>query len=268
LGDPVSKTGKNNSNIDLFLGNYLQILLYKFLKNNNMKKIIYLSLLVLITSCVSVPKETVILSRTIGSDINALHNSHLNMVKLYYGQIINDINTFVDDVYAPFIIHYVLKSELVNYHNDNPSIYGTIEKAAKEEGKQQTDDALQAMLEFQEAARLQIEKKRKELLTPVLKQQTEVTTALNQAYKNVSSANLTITEYLNSARKVKETQQESLSAIGLKGADSLINKTLVDFSEQINEVLKKGKEIDIKSDKAYEKIETISKKIKSITTNN
>ena len=78
--------------------------------NNKILAVIFSSLL--LVSCASIPKETVTLSKTIGSDLQILHNSQRNMVQLYYNGIKHNINAFIDDVYAPFIIHHVLEIEL------------------------------------------------------------------------------------------------------------------------------------------------------------
>lgn len=53
--------------------------------NNKILTVIFSSLL--LVSCASIPKETIILSKTIGSDLQILHDSHRNMVQLYYNRI-------------------------------------------------------------------------------------------------------------------------------------------------------------------------------------
>jgi len=232
-----------------------------------MKKIIYFISLVVLTSCVSIPKETVVLSRTLGNDIKVLHASHRNMVNIYYFKIKDEINSFVDDVYAPFIIHYVLKKELANYKGGKHSLYGVIELAGQKEGKEESEQALKEMMDFQKAAYAQIEKKRSELLSPIIIQEYNLLNTIDQSYENAVFANSTITAYLESVRKVKESQQEALSIIGLEGADTLITQNLVSFSQQINELVDKGKEIDVESDNAYNKIEEISNKIIALTKN-
>ena len=78
-------------------------------------------------SCISVPKQTVKLSSVIGTDLKVLENSHTTMVGLFYNEIMNNMNGFIEDVYAPFIINYVLKKELDSYHNSQPSIFEAIE---------------------------------------------------------------------------------------------------------------------------------------------
>jgi len=208
----------------------------------------------------------VTLSQTLGKDIKVLHNSHINTVEVYFGKIKYDINSFIDEKYAPFIIHYVLKSELVNYKQGKTSLFGTIEIAGQKEGQKEANDALTVMVDFQEAARKQIESKREELLSPILKQESEITNAVNQSYENVQYANSSITAYLQSIRKVKEAQQQALSMVGLEGSDSLVTNSLVKLSEQIEKAVKSGKEIDIKSDDAYKQLEKVTNQIKEITT--
>ena len=78
------------------------------------------------------------------------------MVQLYYNGIKHNINAFIDDVYAPFIIHHVLEIELNKHKRGESSIYGIIENAGKKGGKDETEEALNVMLEFQEAANRQI----------------------------------------------------------------------------------------------------------------
>ena len=59
-------------------------------------------------------------------------------------------------MYAPFIIHHVLEVELNKHKRGESSIYGIIENAGKKGGKDETEEALNVMLEFQEAANQQI----------------------------------------------------------------------------------------------------------------
>ena len=77
-------------------------------------------------------------------------------------------------------------------------------------------------------------------------------------------ANASITNYLKSIRKLKETQQEMLSMVGLSGADTKVINSLVSISEKVNEAVKAGKKINIESDKALEEIEKVTKKIKKL----
>ncbi|MBT4680274.1 MAG: hypothetical protein HOB69_10520 [Flavobacterium sp.] len=215
-------------------------------------------------SCISVPKQTVQLSSVIGTDLKVLENSHTTMVGLFYNEIINNINGFIEDVYAPFIINYVLKKELDSYHNSQPSIFEAIEDAATKGGKANTEKAYNDMSDFLKAARTQIEKKRNELLVPIQKQRDSIILNIKISYGNTILASSSVTSYLQSISSLKESQNEVLSVIGLKGKTEELTNTLLKMSDVTKSLLTKGKEIDIKSDDAYNKMKTLTDEIKSI----
>ena len=229
--------------------------------------VITLAIICLLNSCVSVPKETVQLSRIIGTDLTVLQNSHTTMVELFYNEIINNINAFIEEVYVPFIINYVLKGELKNYKNNiSPSIFGVINKAANDgAGKAETGEVLVEMSNILKAANTRIEKKRNELLDPIQKQKDAMLRNINTSYENTRRANSSVTNYLQSVLSLKESQREILSIVGLKGMDEALNNTLLKVSEVTKSLLIEGKEIDIESDDAFDKIKKIAAKIKSIT---
>lgn len=220
---------------------------------------------ILVTSCASIPKETVVLSKTIGADLQVLHNSHRETIQILYGKIKMNINTFVDDVYAPFVIHYVLQTELEKYKEGASSIFGIIETAGKIGGKSETEEALNVMLEFQEAANTDITTMRNDLLQPVLLQEREMLNAIDISYQNTIYANASLTAYLTSLRRVKDSQSEALSIVGLNGIDVTLANKLVELSGLVDIALDKGKKIDIKSDEAYQQINDIVNKIRNLT---
>ena len=229
--------------------------------------VITLAIICLLNSCISVPKETVQLSRIIGTDLTVLQNSHTTMVELFYNEIINNINAFIEEVYAPFIINYVLKGELKNYKNNvSPSIFGVINKAASDgAGKAETGEVLVEMSNILKAANTRIEKKRNELLDPIQKQKDAMLRNINTSHENTRRANSSVTNYLQSVLSLKESQREILSIVGLKGMDEALNNTLLKVSEITKSLLIEGKEIDIESDDAFNKIKKIAAKIKGIT---
>ena len=234
-----------------------------------MKKIIqFLLITVLISSCVSIPKETVELSQALGKDLKVLHTSHRNVVTIYYQKIKDNINIFVKDVYAPYIINFVLKKELNSYKNNQESIFKALNDAANNNNVTATEKATKDMQDFLSAANRQIKKKTDELMNPIITQETELLLKIDQSYQNAMYANSTITAYLSSIRKVKATQQEALSMIGLKGVDSLVTTKLLLLSEGVKEAIQKGKEIDTKSENAINKIKEITDKIKELTKKN
>tara|TARA_R110002050_G_scaffold113401_1_gene228112 strand:- start:8897 stop:9652 length:756 start_codon:yes stop_codon:yes gene_type:complete len=246
-----------------FLCNVNIVLKEQIMKIQN---VIIASALLILSACASIPKEVVTLSQTLGDDLKVLHNSHVNAVHIYFVKMKDEINSLVDETYAPFVIHYVLKSELASYQEGEASLYGTIELAGKKEGQKEANDAINVMMEFQEAARTQIESKRNDLLSPLKNQETEILKAVNQSYENAIYANSSITAYLQSIRKLKEGQQLALSKIGLEGADIRITDSLLKLSTEIGEVTRAAKKIDIQSDDAFQQLEKVSNQIKEITS--
>lgn len=234
-----------------------------------MKKTIQLLFLsIFMVSCVSIPKETVQLSKTLGSDLKILQTSHRNAISIYYQKIKDNIDIFIKDVYSPFVINYVLKKELTSYKNGKESIFKSLNDAAQNSTVTATQNATKDMQDFLSAANRQIEKKKAELMNPISTQETELLLKIDQSYQNAMYANSTITAYLSSISKLKQTQQEALAMVGLKGVDSLVTTRLLQLSENVKEAIQKGKEIDTKSDDAMNKIKEITDKIKELTKKN
>jgi hypothetical protein len=242
---------------------YIKNILNCINMKNKILGIVVFSLLMV--SCASIPKETVMLSKTIGADLQILHDSHRNIVQLYYSGIKTNVNTFIDDIYSPFIINHVLESELDKFKRGETSLYGIIESAGKTKDKDETKEALNVMTEFQKAANEQITTKKNELLSPILNQERKILNVIDQYYQNIIYANATLTAYLISAQNVKESQNEALSIIGLNGIDTIVADKMVELSSFLDIALEKGKKIDIKSDEAQQQIEDIANKIKELT---
>lgn len=219
----------------------------------------------IISACTVIPKETVVLSETLGDDLQVLHKSHRTAIELQYNRLKDDVNRFVNEVYAPFVIHYVLADEYESFKKGESSIFKTLIIAAESQGQIESENALQEMIDFQTAANEQIEGKRSELLTPIEDQESGILNSIDQAYSNVIYANATITGHLKSIQKVKDTQQEALSKLGLGGVDTVITNALVRTSNLVEKAIEKAKDVDVKSDVAYRQMEEISNTIKNLT---
>ena len=103
------------------------------------------------------------------------------------------------------------------------------------------------------------------MLFPILEQEREILNAIDQSYQNTIYANTTLTAYLVSVQKIKESQNEALSIVGLNGLDTTVTNRLVELSGFVDVALEKGEQIDIKSNEAQQQIEDIVNKIKELT---
>lgn len=217
-------------------------------------------------SCASVPPETVKLSKTVGNNLAVLQQSHQNITKLYFDRIKTSINKFIDDVYKPYIMNYVLKNQLQEYQNGKPSLFTSLNDAAKSVNKEAADTALSDMSDFLSAANAQINSKRQELLGPIETQESQVLQSINESYGNMIYANSTLTGYLESLQKIKATQNEAMSKItGVKNTDSIVRSKLLDLSKLVNTAINKGQTIDSKVGDTEKQINDFINKVKKLT---
>ncbi|MFD2434918.1 hypothetical protein ACFSO9_16085 [Mesonia maritima] len=140
--------------------------------------------------------------------------------------------------------------------------------AANTNNKETSDKVLDDMSQFLIAAKNQIESKRKELQLPINTQRTKVINSITNSYQNVIYANSTITGHLESIRKVKEAQDEAAAMLGVENANEKVNEQLLDISDKVSGAVLNAKEIDLKSDEAYNKLEKVIDKIKELTNQN
>ena len=144
--------------------------------------------------------------------LKILHNSHRNIVQLYYKKIKDNINVFVEEVYTPYNINYRLNNELQNYKNGKYSLYGLIlpkplEGIVKLDTIQVNKEAINYMEDILFIVKSDIEDYRDGLLSPIETEERELLKKINQSYENVLLANASITNYLKSIRKLKASSK-------------------------------------------------------------
>jgi len=229
-----------------------------------MKKIIILAISAfLLTGCVSIPPESVKLSATIGNDLDALHKSHRAFVSLHYDKIKNEINQFIDDVYAPFAISRSLEIEMEEFKKDRESLPGLIQKSIEGEDLA-SKEVLNYMQDFLEITNEDIESMRNELIQPIKDQEELLLKKVDQAYANTIQANAILTSHLQSLRDVKEAQSEAYQLMGLNNIDETINEYALNASEIVSKATKTAKNIDVKSDEVLDFVNEIKDKLETL----
>lgn len=230
-----------------------------FLKNKLIiRSFLIIILLITIEGCIAIPQETVSLSTAIGKDLREFKRSHEKMITLYYDKELSNIDKFIEEVFTPYIINYTIKIEMEEFESGNESLFGLMREAAENNSGKVSKDLLEYMQDYLQAAQNQIENQRSLMSKPILEEKSALLSSVNQSYDNAIYGNTALTAHLKSIRKVKNAQSEALEMLRLNNVDSLISTTLVKTSEGIRKVLQKAKEIDVKSDDALNKINTIS----------
>ena len=240
---------KRNLEIDLnykkySFGTYSNFLLTK----KKMKKLLsLLPIIVLITSCAVVPKESVELSATVGRDVVTVYKAHKELSTLVFSRMKKDVNTFVNDVYTPYQIGELLEMDFSDAESGEfESMTGSILEAAKNSfdfAKQKK--AINLMNDFISVVHEEVESYRGILLAPIEEQELEVMSAIDRSYNQIIYANSIVTGHLASVRKVHDAQEDMLNKFGLENLRTETAQKLSNYSTGVDKILKEAKKVDI-----------------------
>ena len=211
---------------------------------NRVMKMLMVSLIA--TSCASVPKESIELSATVGRDIAEVHKSHRELAVVLFSRMKDDVNRFIDDVYAPYQIQKILEAEQNDFKaGSETSVFFYLQTATnKPDSLAAQNDALVAMNIIAQVVHAEVEAYRAIRLSPVLAQEKEVLAAIERSYNKIHYANSIVTGHLASIHKVHNAQESILNEIGIKGLSEKISTHLARTSDRVADFTKKAKKID------------------------
>jgi hypothetical protein len=225
-------------------------------------------LFIFTTSCASVPKESVELSTTIGRDLAVVHESHRETAKIVFSRMRNDINRFIDDVYAPYQINRVMSRQKDLSTSSDPndrkkSLLLGINAAFSGDASLKLQNAvLKGMGSMVFKLRKDIESMRNQLLDPVNLQEKELLASIDRSYQQLHYANSIVTGHLSSVVKVHNTQADLLESIGVeRDLRSYVGEHLSNVSNNISKLVEKAEKADNKLDKAEENATKIKQEI-------
>jgi len=199
-------------------------------------KILLIAITFFLNGCAQVPKESVELSATVGRDLAKIKESHINFVDLYYTNLMNDINSFIDNVYLPYQVQRTLADDL--WRNQ---MLSAIESASRSDlsGSSQIE-AFEKIEAFLLIIQEEVEAYRKLKLKPVKEQYASVMSDINASYDQVHYANAIVTGHLASVVKVHNAQDELLEKTDLRGLRIDVGKGLGSLSDSIEELVQKA----------------------------
>lgn len=187
---------------------------------NSIAKVLAISILIfspiLLSSCASVPKESVELSYTIGKDLESLHQSYKMVITRYFDSLRREVNNSIDRVFIPA------------YINDFVKTGGLIDHAKSERA-----DLVEAWARI---AVETIDKERTKYMVEINKAEKDLLVSVDDAFDRAVRANATVTAHLNSIRKVDEVQDEVLESLELGDLREKINTALADASEKAKKI--------------------------------
>jgi len=187
-----------------------------------------LFMILLFMGCATVPKEVVELSYTVGDDIEAIQSSYKLLVQTYFDGLRTQTLTFLNEKWRPeYLRRYIKEGKLIeNVSNNDP------------------DKVLIAVEVWTDIAIETIENKKDSLITPIDNDENNLMIIIDEAFANIIRSNAVITAHLNSIREVKELQDETLSALGVKDLRDKINNALIEASNKSKEMLNELKKAE------------------------
>lgn len=221
----------------------------------------------LLAACALVPKESVELSTMVGRDIASVRQSHRQLAETLFGRMKNDVNRFVDDVYAPFQIQFVLSEQKeAQAGGDTNNVFSVLDTAMRQpDNAQAQTDILQFMQAFVEAVHADVEDYRTLRLAPVEEQEQAILADIDAIYDQIERGNATVTAHLASVVKVHEAQDELLSAVDLAGIREKLGVKLSKASSDIADFVARAEKVEGDIDEASEKIGKLTKTLDDLT---
>lgn len=239
-------------------------------------------LLIALSGCVSVPKETVELAEITDYQVAELQKSHVKFVQLYYGKLREDVNRFIDEKWTPTFLSKAVNNRAFRTDLDDAYLTSSIsvddvsvqwkgrelpepQKRIVLEGVKQavaveTGKLGQILIDWSQEAQYQISKKRKELLDPLNEQERFVLAQINNAFSDLQRSQATIRAYLSSAVELKEKQDQVVSKlVALEKVEKVMTK-VTDANEKLSSTLA-SEDTDKAVEKFLELIESAKSRI-------
>lgn len=167
-----------------------------------------------LTSCASVPEETVQLSEAVGKDIQQLYTGYRATVRLSFEQMRQNGLAIIDKLWTPKYLEVLISEGVLD-------VCAEIEKTAEK------TDCIEY---WAQGAINDIDEKRKDFLQDIDVKEAELLATIDEAFDRTIRANAAVTAHLKSIRKVKETQNEALQAVGLADVPGKINEGIASAS--------------------------------------
>ncbi len=171
-----------------------------------MKSLLYFTLLILVVSlctCVSVPKESVELSKNLGMSIQETQRTHIALLKSFFDAKRDKVDLFLNEVWIPEFSSQLYNIPAVQDEWDRICTSGS--------GKEKQEFVVGMGIKIQE----KINEKRAELIAPLDEAEKLLEEELLVHYNDLQVSNTILTNYLASAANVKKTQVEILDALGV-----------------------------------------------------
>jgi hypothetical protein len=214
--------------------------------NRSIRAVPVLILAVLFSgACASVPKEVVELSYAMGQDIEAVHQSYIELVQDRFDAFRAQRLQYYNEQWRPkFVEGWIRDGHLVDVASGQLVWSKSDKKYVSPTAGQEKDQLLHSIQLWAQVALVKLDNKKKSLLDPIDADEKAMILEVDQAFSQINQANATITAHLNSLRKVQEVQDDALKALKMKDLRDKIDQTLIRTSENAQKGLDDVKKAD------------------------
>jgi hypothetical protein len=241
--------------------------------------ILYAWIAIALASCISAPKESIELSEIVDRQIAAMQSSHESFVRLYYGKLRSEVESFITERWTPALLTNIISAKVESgkaFRKDLDLAYGLSnfdwrtrfntqglnenEKAAVERTFQRMIESENAtlgvvMIDFAQAAQAEISKQREAMVGPIDEQEARVLSELRAGYTDLLRASLAIKAYLASAVALTEQQDATLAKLGLLEQQRRLVDAAASASDNASRALRMTKDSKEAVDKFFEALQ-------------
>ncbi|RJQ46105.1 MAG: hypothetical protein C4538_07370 [Nitrospiraceae bacterium] len=204
--------------------------------------------LLLISSCVSIPREAPELSGELGKRISAIEDSHISLLRLFMDEKRTKVDDFLMKEWVPLFAEELFKEDAIK------KAWSAICTSDSDE------DKLKFLTMLGPKIQERINKKRTELIQPLDELELTIERKVRDEYTQARAINNSITSFLASASKVAESRDRYLNMLGIH--DEKVSNALDEADGAVAELVKGTKDKAEKLDSFIEKVDGIIKKLK------
>lgn len=222
-------------------------------KNKSVTRAIFIvSILIGLTACATVPKESADLSIELGKQISSIETAHLTLVAKYFDEKRNRVDEFIMKEWVPEFASNFFANEQI------AQMWEMIVKSGN------TTDRLEFIVTLGPKLQSSINAKRLELIKPLNDAERIIVREIRNGYDQAKAINNSITSFLVSSSKVSENQKRYLEMLGVK--DEKIAEALDQVDSAVSSLLGKAEQASDKVEKAnsyFEKLTSAMARIKA-----
>jgi hypothetical protein len=183
--------------------------------------------LLIMGGCASIPKESPELSQEIGKRVADMRTVHINLVHSYFGLKRERVNELFEEEWIPAYAESF-------FSRDKVSSYW--EKLVSEDDK---EERVRFLVQLGPPMLDRIRAKRAEYMEPLDRLESQIIDSLQHEYRQILSANNTLTSFLASSSKVVRDRERYMELFGVpqREIDAYIDK-IDRRSEEVMETIR------------------------------